>query len=223
MKIHTILNKEGTIDAKLFGEWRVKSYLIIALSCVERDDVEGASAVLKKAKTVAMDYIEDIKSKKQFSIGKEESSSLKGLTSQLKEVRRLMANCAEKNKETKRLEKKRAQAMFSSKKDLSNNIKSKKAENITANKEGALSETLDNSSKDGPTTSPVLKSLLNDKSSDRPSVRKSVSFSQKPPQVKEFDSTNEDVPWYSEHKEALVLMALTSFSVLAFTIFKKRA
>ena len=198
--------------------------MIIASSCVERDDFEGASAVLKKAKSVAMDYIEHINAKKQCSMKIEKSSSLKGLTSQLKEVRRLMINCAEKNKELKRLEKKRAQAMFSSKNDLSSSVQSEDASSITTGKEDVLSESLDSSSKDNPSTPPVLRSVLNDKSSDRPSVRKSVSFSQKPPQVKEFDScTNEDVPWYSEHKEALVLMAMASISVLAFAVFKKRA
>ena len=37
-KIHTILIREGTIDAQLFGEWRVKSYLIMARSSMEKDD-----------------------------------------------------------------------------------------------------------------------------------------------------------------------------------------
>ena len=156
LKIHSILNKEGIIDAKLFGEWRVKSYLVIARSFLERDDEEGALAVLKRAKLVAMENIEDINSKQQSNVNKQELDSLKILTSQIKEVRRLMADCTEKIK-------------------------------------------------------------------DRPTIKKSVSFSLKPPQIKEFDSStgDEDLPWYSRHKEALAMVAIAGFSVVAIASLRK--
>lgn len=236
MKIHTILNKEGTIDAKLFGEWRVKSYLVIASSCIERDDQEGAAAVLKKAKIVAMGYIGDIKSKPESDISKEESASLKGLTSQMKEVRRLINDCNEKKKEMKKLEKRRAQAMFSPTcKDstiaaaekvngvASDAISSTSTEDQSADHE-QNSETNNTDTPEEPSTPPVLKSVLSDKSTDRPSVKKSVSFSQKPPQVKEFDSAaDNDSPWYSEHKEAFVLMAIAGLSMFAFMSLRRRS
>lgn len=230
MKIHTILNKEGTIDAKLFGEWRVKSYLVIALSCIERDDVDGASAVLKKAKNVAMNYIDVIKAKQQSDIGKEESASLKGLTAQMKEVRRLMTDCNGKKKESKKLEKRRAQAMFSSTKDAQN-TKTNTKQDIGKSSEKPAPESdnkeqvnqPNNTLPEEPNTPPALKSVLNGKKVDKPSVRKSVSFSQNPPQVKEFDRTADDAPWYSEHKEAFVLMAVAGLSVFAFMSLRKRA
>jgi hypothetical protein len=232
MKIHTILNKEGTIDAKLFGEWRVKSYLIVALSCVERDDQEEAMAVLKKAKTVAMEYIDDIKSKQKSAISKEETASLKGLTSQMKEVRRLMADCVEKKKETKKIERRRAQAMFlsTSSKDTSDITSIEKAgdtkrplNNETNNNENEVSQTNHTGATDEPRL--VLKSVLNDKGSDKPTVRKSVSFSQQPPQVKEFDSSadHDFAPWYSQHKEALMLMAVAGLSVFAIMSLRRKA
>ena len=65
--------------------------------------------------------------------------------------------------------------------------------------------------------------FMNGKKVDKPSVRKSVSFSQNPPQVKEFDRTADDAPWYSEHKEAFVLMAVAGLSVFAFMSLRKRA
>jgi len=232
MKIHTILNKEGTIDAKLFGEWRVKSYLIIALSCIERDDLEGATAVLKKAKVVAMEYIDEIKTKEQSNISKEESASLKGLTLQVKEVRRLMADCVEKKKEAKKKEKRRAQAMFSPTKEKVVSIApSKKDENETDTSTPAVNhvDLQDNQitstdAPDVPSKSPTRKSVLNGKSTIAQNVKKSVSFSQNPPQVKEFDSFADDNegPWYSEHREALVLMALAGLSIFAFVNFRRR-
>ncbi|KAL3798826.1 hypothetical protein HJC23_004614 [Cyclotella cryptica] len=228
LKIHSILNKEGTIDTKLFGEWRVKSYLVIARSAMERDDEEGAIAVLKKAKVVAMEYIDDINSKQQSSINKQELDSLKILTSQMKEVRRLMADCAEKKKATKIKEKKRAQKMFAQDKDAPSN---KAASRIS--KAGVPDETAEGKTKgnDAPCTdapdekssAPVLKGVLNDKKCDRPTIRKSVSFSLKPPQIKEFDSStgDEDLPWYSRHKEALAMVAIAGFSVVAIASLRK--
>lgn len=231
MKIHTILNKEGTIDAKLFGEWRVKSYLVIALSCIERDDIDGAVVVLKKAKTVAMKYIDEIKAKQQFDMSKNEAASLKILASQMKEVRRLMTDCNEKNKEAKKLERRRAQAMFSTTKytpnNTSNAIGGTSQEEPTPPKTEAVKHEGDNhsnnTSSEEPSTPPALKSVINDKSAGRPNVRKSVSFSQNPPQIKEFDSSVDDAPWYSEHKEALALMAVAGLSALAYMSFRKRS
>lgn len=232
MRIHTILNKEGTIDAKLFGEYRVKSYLVIALSCIERDDIEGAMVVLKKAKTVAMEYIDDIKTKQQSDMSKNEAASLKGLASQMKEVRRLITECNEKKKETKKLEKRRAQAMFSSAKSTTSTMAAEAVGDTTQEKSTPLAvktvveesvKGTNNTAPEEPSTPPSLKSVLNDKSTDRLNVRKSVSFSQKPPEVKEFDSSVEDAPWYSEHKEALVLMTVAGLSVFALLSLRKRS
>jgi hypothetical protein len=234
MKIHKILNKEGTIDAKLFGEWRVKSYLVVALCCIERKDEDGAIAVLKKAKLVAMEFIDSINSKQQSSISNEESASLKGLTSQIKEVRRLMTDCTGKKKATRDMEKRRAQAMFSPVKEVPNKL-SRDANDVDAsfdkpstpddavnNKTEQEARSTHQQEETSPNTPPPLKGVLNGKKGDRRNLRKTVSFSQKPPQIKEFDSTidNEDA-WYSKHKEALAMVAVAGLSVFAFVSLRK--
>lgn len=221
LKIHSILNKEGIIDAKLFGEWRVKSYLVIARSFLERDDEEGALAVLKRAKLVAMENIEDINSKQQSNVNKQELESLKILTSQIKEVRRLMADCTEKIKVTRIREKKRAQKMFSQ----DNHVRSNRAtppDEIAEGNRKSNQEVCTNAP-DEKSPVPALKGVLNDKKCDRPTIKKSVSFSLKPPQIKEFDSSpgDEDLPWYSRHKEALAMVAIAGFSVVAIASLRK--
>ena len=229
LKIHTILNKEGTIDAKLFGEFRVKSYLVIAMYCLQSNDYEGAIAILKKAKAVALEYIDDLKSKQQCSAV--ESASLRGLLSQIKEVRRLMTECTEKKKEAKNMEKKRAQAMFSLKNNIHDPPRSTKNDDTSINKNTSSNDAINvhneqttvTKQTEEPSTPPSLKSSFNDKSPR--SLRKSVSFSQKPPQIKEFDTSISEkyVPWYSEHKEALMLLTMAGLSVFAFVNIRKRS
>lgn len=225
LKIHTILNKEGTIDAKLFGEFRVKSYLVIAMYCTQSNDHEGAIEILKKAKVVAMEYIDELKLKQQCSAV--ESASLRGLLSQMKEVRRLMTECTEKKKEAKNMEKRRAQAMFSSKTNMHDQPQSTKNDNISLDNNASSDEssivhneqsTLTKQTEEPSTPPPSLKSSLSTKS-----PRKTVSFSHVPPEIKEFDSsTNEKKPWYTEHKEALVLLAMAGLSAFAFMNIRKR-
>ena len=245
-RIHTILNREGTVDARLFGEWRVKSYLLVARSCMGRGQEEDAVGVLKKARALAMEYIEKIETKNGNCIGNEEEASLKALTSQAKEVRRLLAECAERKKATKKLEKKRAQAMFGG--GNSNEEKTKKKTSVKTMGEGMAvqqqirqppqqrddgdqindvvpytpatgedSSRCQNTEKENTQGAFVRKSSLNSsKSRQRPSARKSVSFSESPPTVKEFTkSEDQGVPWYKEHKEALIMMAIAGFSVVA--------
>ena len=101
-KIHTILNKEGTLDAKLFGEWRAKSYMIMARSRICQGRVKDAVDILKKAKLVVTKYIDEITTKngKSNALVK---ASLKSLTVQAKEIRRLLTECAEKKKAHKKM------------------------------------------------------------------------------------------------------------------------
>mmetsp|Transcript_11009 Transcript_11009/g.19493 ORF Transcript_11009/g.19493 Transcript_11009/m.19493 type:complete len:85 (+) Transcript_11009:1294-1548(+) len=64
----------------------------------------------------------------------------------------------------------------------------------------------------------------------RSPARKSVSFSERPPQVKEFDSSaesaddedeDESSPWYSEHNEALIMLAVAGFSAAALMALRR--
>lgn len=246
MKIHTILNKEGTIDARLFGEWRVKSYLVVSRSCMAQGEDEDTIAVLKKAKAIAMEYIDHINAKEETDVSTEEKASLKGLTSQMKEVRRLLVECSGRMKSTKEKEKKRAKAMFGSSSNKEQAIEKKKEveedpkQTIPPPKENgetgaAISS--DSTAKDVPQENGadvvpetpynlpfVRKSSLNNKHRDR-SIKKTVSFSRRPPQVKEYEKTNnnddEDSPWYAEHKEAIVMMAVAGLSVVTFMGLRK--
>ncbi|KAL7453429.1 hypothetical protein ACHAWC_008637 [Mediolabrus comicus] len=290
MKIHTILNQEGIIDGKLFGEWRVKSYLVVARACMEQGEVGDAIVILKKARTMGMQFIQELNSSEQCS-RKEEKSSLRSLTSQMKEIKRLLEEYTEKKKAAKKIEKKKAKVMaqalfgdgsrkeeksslrsltsqmkeikrlleeYTEKKKAAKKIEKKKAkvmaqalfgdgkENSTPNDEIEMkdkkkfsegkqpivedksrenaSDEHTNSNGGGTATTKKLpfvrKSSLKSKlKREYPPVQQSVSFSDQPPQVKEFERANDDEdesPWYSEHKEALIMLGIAGFSVVAF-------
>ncbi len=64
--------------------------------------------------------------------------------------------------------------------------------------------------------------------SSSPGCKKSVSFSQCPPQVKEFEpfsSSDDDQEvhesWFNQHKEALIVLAVAGFSTIALISLKK--
>jgi hypothetical protein len=239
MKIHTILNQEGIIDGKLFGEWRVKSYLVVARACMEQGEVGDAIVILKKARTMGMQFIQELNSSEQCS-RKEEKSSLRSLTSQMKEIKRLLEEYTEKKKAAKKIEKKKAkvmaQALFGDGKENNSTpndeIEMKDKEKLSKGKqpiaEGKSSENASdehtNSNGGGTATTKKLpfvrKSSLKSKlKREYPSVQQSVSFSDQPPQVKEFERSKDDEdesPWYSEHKEALIMLGIAGFSVVAF-------
>ncbi|KAL7533281.1 hypothetical protein ACHAXR_005148 [Thalassiosira sp. AJA248-18] len=246
MKIHSILNKEGMVDSKLFGEWRVKSYLVVARACVEEGAVSDAMSVLKKARDVAMGYIDEINFKQQQLLSKEEKASLKSLASQVKEIRRRLVECSDKKKATKKMEKRRAKAMFGGDRENASTAKvnkkmesppewSKMENNETANTAPTIEPGGDSSppgTGDQENESPYQrKSSLNaNKTHDgspHPSVRKSVSFSNRPPQVKEIESVaapgeeDEEAPWYLEHQEALIMIALAGFSGVALMAMRR--
>ena len=244
MKIHTILNKEGIIDAKLFGEWRVKSYLVVARACMEQGEVEDAIAILKKAKGLGMPYIDEFSSSAECS-SKEEKASLRALTMQMKEVKRLITEYSEKKRAAKKIEKKKAKvmakALFGDGKENAkpeqgnkgtdressetkesalqvkdDQLKAFEGQSCASN-EGGTGETAGAGTKKAPfKRKSSLKSKLD---REYPSVAQSVSFSDQPPQIKEFERTrdgdddDDETPW-QKHKEALILMGIAGFSVL---------
>ena len=245
MKIHTILNQEGIIDGKLFGEWRVKSYLVIARACMEQGEVGDAIVILKKARTMGMQFIKELNSSEQCS-RKEERSSLRSLTSQMKEIKQLLEEYTEKKKAAKKIEKKKAkvmaQALFGDGKENNSTpndvieIKDKDKKLSEGkqptledeSRENASDEQTNNSGGGTATTKNpplVRKSSLKSKlKREYPSVQQSVSFSDQPPQVKEFERAKDDddeSPWYSEHKEALIMLGIAGFSVVAFIGFRR--
>jgi len=237
LKIHTILNKEGIIDAKLFGEWRVKSYLVVARACMEQGEVDDAIAILKKAKGLGMPYIDEFSSSDECS-RKEEKASLRALTSQMKEIKRLITEYSEKNRVAKKIEKKKAKAMAkalfgggdgkeNATPDKANKGKDRESSEtkqpVLQGKDDQLKASQGQScaSRGGTKKAPFKRksSLRNKLDREYASVAQSVSFSDQPPQIKEFERTRDgdndedETPW-QKHKEALILMGIAGFSVL---------
>ena len=134
LNIHTILTSEekdggcGLCDAKLFGEWRVKSYIMIARSLAEKKDYSGAIEILRRARNIIVEYcapVDDGENRGSIELPSDVAkcipdtdaatkASIARLRVQDKELRRLMTSCMEHKKAEKKKEKQRAQAMFGS-------------------------------------------------------------------------------------------------------------
>ena len=138
--IHSILVSDvkdggcGLCDAKLFGEWRVKSYILIARSLAEKKDYTGAIEILRRARNIIVEYsvvggggndggIEptdegDIAGStgSAIAVGSADrtKASVAHLRVQDKELRRLITSYLDRKKAEKKKEKQRAQAMFGS-------------------------------------------------------------------------------------------------------------
>ena len=191
-----------------------------------------------------MQYLDEINAKKQQQlqngISKEEADSLRVLANQVKEVKRLLVECSDKKKAEAKIEKKRAKAMFGGGGGKENNVSSPKTTNGA---KGRTKETKDDKkvkvqanamsigNKEAPqsvTEKPRYerKSSLNTNKEE--SLKKSVSFSRRPPQVKEFersigddDEDDDDSPWYSEHKEALIMLAVAGLSAATLMAIRR--
>ena len=107
-KIHQILNRDGISDVKLFGEWRVKSNLIMARALYEQNESIQAMEVLKQAHDVIVKFTQD----ENFSQQPEFKASIKQLLANDKEVKKLHALCKTQKKTQREKEKQRARAMF---------------------------------------------------------------------------------------------------------------
>lgn len=252
--IHGILNGEGLIDAKLFGEWRVKSHFIVGRCCLEKGEEEVALGVLKKGLEVGKVYLEEMGTEGCKCKNNLEKASYRSLMGQVKEIRKLMAECVERKKREKKREKKRAMAMFGKGASTHAEIG---IENVAKTRSTTLSTTQNNTEateaekstekqnlqhQSTPNTNIDLHGLPKQDNSvfktsssfdgksngkrdtsngDKPSpFKKKVSFSRHPPEIKEFEKDNDDqmveeVPWYAEHKEALIMMGIAGFSALA--------
>jgi hypothetical protein len=110
LKIHTLLNREGTPDAKLFGEWKVKALVLKARALMERRnaDVDQAAELLKQAHGAIACY----RSAGSANGEAKGSGSSSALLSMEKEVIRLRASCKERRKRLREREKKQALKMF---------------------------------------------------------------------------------------------------------------
>lgn len=102
-KIHTILSKKYP-DSKLFGEWRIKSLLLIAKIYLEKKELSECVAVCKQIKMIL----------EEFNPSSDDPQATAVLARQEKESQRLLATSVKQLKLEKQKEKKRAQAMFGS-------------------------------------------------------------------------------------------------------------
>jgi len=210
LKIHSILNKEGLTDTKLFGEWRVKSLLIKANGYIGKTDYDEATRALKDAHHVIESFVDSDKLQDPAY-----QAAYAALYKQSKEVKRLRATCLQQKKLQKKKEKQRAQAMFASPTNASKTSKSVKisepASSITEARNGSKNAVLD----------------MSEKVTDEiPTIRtkRSVSFSDdtKPGKDCVAQESDEELPWYDEHKEALILSGIVGLAVLATVLFRGR-
>lgn len=129
LKIHQELQREGHHDVRVFGEWKVKSLLIIARVLAERDETEAAMNMAKKARDIVVTYTTSA----IYTENAGYQLSVKQLLSNDKELLKLYARCKERRKAQLKKEKLRAQAMFaapSKDKKRSASPEEKKSESI---------------------------------------------------------------------------------------------
>lgn len=202
-RIHMILNRDGHPDSQIFGEWRVKSYLIMARAQFERKDYDTALETLKGANAILNEY--EVKTPT--------------LVSQEKEVIKLKAHCDREDKIVKRMEKKRAKAMFGGGSSTSKGTE--QAKNGEGNGQPELAPTAPTSpSSRKPTIKPTNPIRSHEEYTDGAelktpqNVSKRVSFSV--PEAEEF--AEEEVSWYEEHMEAMILTAVVGLIAVGVSV-----
>mmetsp|Transcript_16151 Transcript_16151/g.46593 ORF Transcript_16151/g.46593 Transcript_16151/m.46593 type:complete len:532 (-) Transcript_16151:61-1656(-) len=250
MKIHTILNNDNCLcDAKLFGEWRVKSLLITARACAEKKEYEDAIDILKRARDIITLFCNNGGDNANEGINATDamkSVSVKHLQTQDKEVRKLLSACMERKKALKKKEKQRAQAMFGGGKKASAGVSSGTSSSLTdqevetdieEEKKEAVLESCrgdkhppENARTDKETKEMLAKPVgLN--SSLRPTgvvsgaeskleLKKNVSFSNVVEEREIESDDEEEDAWYEEHKEALLLLGAAGVATLSYMLLR---
>ena len=220
-KVHLILREGGLSDLKIFGEWRVKSYLIIARAEAEQQEFSMALARLKQAMSVTRGGI-GINAKVKLGLEKQDN-----------EIRRLMQTYGERHKMLYRKEKARAKAMFSGN-EKSKSINGTKPDQNGSNvskveqKASLKGKTINNdkkkvvpsekkSEKDVTQVENVNKSNVKDTTKSLPDTTKSLpdNNDENLDSNEGYDGNSEDdyIPWYEEHKEALILTGVGALAL----------
>ncbi|KAL3799188.1 hypothetical protein ACHAW5_005465 [Stephanodiscus triporus] len=256
MKIHALLNRGSRyIDARLFGEWRVKSHMIVARSCMEVGEHDVASGVLRKAQNIASTYVEELNASRVLVDDDDhrrraaENASSKALASQLREIRRLAKVCADRRRAVVNVERRRARAMFGGTRDdgdgddEGNNSSDPPTEGAKDDSAGDNDDVVvfAAATDDGgeATTArrrrnaPPVVVDDDDGNGPRAASARSVSFSSRPSRVREYESHGgddddddddddyDDAPWYSAHREALILLAVAGFSAVVLLAMRR--
>ncbi len=223
LKIHSVLMQNKLLsDAKIFGEWRAKSCLIIARSESKNDLIAEALGNLKKAK----DYISEFMDKD----GNNTNSQHKRLKDLLKEILKLKGSIIERRRIIREKEKARAQAMFADKASSNLEISAESKEtpsgatNDVCSQAGTIKRSPDIQTHE---ESEQLNKV--DDNNKRIKLQKQVSFAENLEEHLVMDSKEQEEsydkqePWYEEHKEALVLLTLGGLMCLttAFGLRKR--
>jgi tetratricopeptide (TPR) repeat protein len=232
-RIHKLLNESGYSDHKLFGEWRVKSCIIMATAALRKENYDDAIDILKKAREVIDKY-----TAQEFIKQPALRSSVNSLVANGKEVKRLHSKCKDGRRAVLKKEKSRAQAMFGSSALLFSVEEEKKevCDSPVSQTNGAFSpeftsESITSSepaaglipeSEHEPVVSVLRKPSYVE--ADSPSLSRStekecqrrVSFSSNPDEVKEFErhlrpysDIDDDAEWYQDPE---VLAGLAFFA-----------
>ena len=245
-RIHSLLLTAGggnLSDIKLFGEYKVKSLLLLARAEAEQHEYRAAVQTLKQAKDIIDGFLHG-----ETKYAQEATSTLE---SQEKEVKRQLALCIQHVKAEKQREKKRAQAMFGgasfkrNKQSTSNGpVSALESAKEPSSPTAVASRSLDRTE----TTKPVIaqdvresQDTLEHKEPElsKEEFTKRVSFHEntKGPSLNGLVSGNdlqkleaedgyleqieeEEVPWYAEHKEALILAGIGSALAASFFLIK---
>lgn len=227
-KIHNVLNRDnGHCDAKLFGEWRVKSHILMAKALLEKKEYEFAIEELKFAREHIAYFVKGEGS----SSGDAHEKSVLRLRNQDREVIKLKAKILEQRKIELKKERARAQAMFA---------KDKPSNGAEQNAKGKMdTQPLSASSNDpkgqapgkkSNETKPMSNPQTQNKSTpdlatkdENPPKGRRVSFASKLEEKREFEiEEEEEEAWYEEHTEALALLALGGLSLATFFFARGR-
>jgi len=222
MKIHAVLLKDHKLtDARLFGEWRGKSGLIIAKTLAKKEMYDEAIECVRHAKEYIMAYI--------TPNGDEKEKELKRM---LKEIVKLQKTVIEYRKVIRQKERARAKKMFASEEAQNDNASAKNQ--ASENYPSGQSSNMKADDKNNPKRNGSIKEVSTAKAeSPKDSGGNSDSDKQEPVKLvkrvsfaeeleerhiledSDFEDDEEE-PWYEEHKEAIVLLALSGLAFLAF-------
>ncbi len=206
MKIHGILLRDhGLTDSKIFGEWRGKSCLIIAKSEAQKECFDEAFGTLQEAKDFVSAFMT---SDNDTSNGTSEQKRLKEL---MKEILKVKSSVTMKKKALLEKEKEKAKKMFSG-------MSRRESKSPMPPSETQADKTLKTSFKTEGSTNEAEGNIEKLKDPKR------VTFAANLEERRFLESERDedvDLPWYQEHKEALILLSLAGLA-FASTIFSVR-
>lgn len=223
LKIHTVLQNHFKIsDSKLFGEWQIKSYLVIlhAINEINTGYEPEVIGICKKGLAIVSKYLQD-------------DSNNKVLKQQEREISKIYKKCLEEKRQHLQKEKARAQAMFAKSKSSIEDSKSSSSSNNEEKLDQAPQKPITKKTPSKPSMKPSKPVTV--RSAKDP---KRVSFSLDTNKRDEYNGKSNtttkaflgdtsieeeyDEPWYMEHKEALMLLAAGGLATVSMMMLRKK-